>query len=504
MKKLVSVLLVLVITHGVSAQVPEIPAQTYTLDTTNVPLTNIRHTGIPLNLGDDLTRTVELPFEFKFFGNTYNSATISQNGFLSFNDNGSGCCNGLSLPNLSYKNSIFALWTNLNDSLHVSNPFTESFSDKFIVGWYNIREYGSTTHSFDTEITLFSNYNFSINYSNFTGSPTLSHNVTSGYQGSTTDQSYLIYHGNSPKSVLLNHTYTFKSFIPTSQSETGNCDICIISPKTTTTAQNNRSTNIQSEINSNLLNDEQIEPITDTTESMLKDDTLVTSTELKNLLENTLTTSSLYTVTTTKQHDNGIVQNDSISTDSNDVTAIADNDVTTQESLSDLSQHTIANEQNLEILNLLETNKQSSQLITNEDNKQFEDMLIASNYDPNNPIFMTSPSVINLELLGVIKKQEEKSDAEKTSEQQVIANKEEQDNINSNYMELDQSGILGAISNDTNILVYNKAMIPDTNVWYKSEEIYKNVTYKDNSRSLYFLEKGSTDTYNKMIQDQYK
>jgi hypothetical protein len=40
--------------------------------------------------------------------------------------------------------------------------------------------------------------------------------------------------------------------------------------------------------------------------------------------------------------------------------------------------------------------------------------------------------------------------------------------------------------------------------FYQPKEIYKNVVIKDNVRTMYFIEKGNTDTYNKMIEAQYK
>ncbi len=40
--------------------------------------------------------------------------------------------------------------------------------------------------------------------------------------------------------------------------------------------------------------------------------------------------------------------------------------------------------------------------------------------------------------------------------------------------------------------------------FYEPKEIYKNVVIKDNVRTMYFIEKGNTDTYNKMIEAQYK
>lgn len=119
--------------------------------------------------------------------------------------------------------------------------------------------------------------------------------------------------------------------------------------------------------------------------------------------------------------------------------------------------------------------------------------------------FNIAPNMANLEVTGVLsQKQEEKSDAELRAEQVVAANKDEQDKINSNYMEADQSGIVAAIGADTDVTSYRTAMLRDNNVWYKPEDIYKNIVIKDNVRGSYFLEKGNTDTYKQMVEEQYK
>ena len=119
--------------------------------------------------------------------------------------------------------------------------------------------------------------------------------------------------------------------------------------------------------------------------------------------------------------------------------------------------------------------------------------------------FNLAPNVTNLEVAGVLGgKQEEKSDAEKRADEVVAANAKEQEEINKNYMDADQSGIVAAMSGDTDVSAYRTAMIRDNNIWYKPEDIYKNIVYKDNVRGSYFLEKGNTDTYKKMIEEQYK
>ena len=71
-------------------------------------------------------------------------------------------------------------------------------------------------------------------------------------------------------------------------------------------------------------------------------------------------------------------------------------------------------------------------------------------------------------------------------------------------MDADQSGLIGAIAGDTDVTAYRTSNIPDLSSWYKPEDIYKNVKYNDNKRGMYFLEKGNTDTYKKMVEEQYK
>ena len=116
--------------------------------------------------------------------------------------------------------------------------------------------------------------------------------------------------------------------------------------------------------------------------------------------------------------------------------------------------------------------------------------------------FNQPPSMMNLEILGVLKPIE-KSDAEVRAEQVVAANKEQQDAINANYMDADQSGIVSAIAVDADVSSYLSQRLTDV-PFYKPEDIYKNVVYKDNVRGSYFLEKGNTDTYKKMVEEQYK
>ena len=135
-----------------------------------------------------------------------------------------------------------------------------------------------------------------------------------------------------------------------------------------------------------------------------------------------------------------------------------------------------------------------------------EDEKVTIQNDPNLAnAFNVVPNTTNLEILGVLgNNKDEKSDAEKRADEVVAANSKEQEEINKNYMDADQSGIVAAMSGDTDVSSYRSAMLNDNNIWYKPEDIYKNVVYKDNVRGAYFLEKGNSDTYKKMVEEQYK
>ena len=158
-----------------------------------------------------------------------------------------------------------------------------------------------------------------------------------------------------------------------------------------------------------------------------------------------------------------------------------------------------------ETLAILDVIRASAEPTFDDDTKQFEEVNVANNFDPNQAAaFGSLPSAMNLEILGVIKVPEEKSDAEKAADKVVAANQEQMAEINKNYMEADQSGIIGAMGADTDVNSYRTAMIADAAQWYKDKDIYKGVIIKDNVRGSYFLEKGNTDTFKKMVDEQYK
>ena len=188
-----------------------------------------------------------------------------------------------------------------------------------------------------------------------------------------------------------------------------------------------------------------------------------------------------------------------VNVETTEQTFIVDEKVEQNNQLSDNSETELEFLQTI-VASQSEQKKEDDSMTFNED----ERLTLQSDINLSNA-FNIVPNVNNLEQAGIItNKVEEKSDAEKRAEQIVAANAKEQEEINNNYMDADQSGILGAMTVDTDVSSYRSAMLNDNSLWYKPEDIYKNITYKDNVRNMYFLEKGNTDTYKQMVEEQYK
>jgi subtilisin family serine protease len=124
--------------------------------------------------GDDGSQKVELPFQFTFYGKTYNQAWISLNGFLTFFEAGSSYLWNECIPVPWVPNAaIYAFW----DDMFVSSwdfPPGEVRTDtlgtmpnrQFVVEWRNLRRLGYWDQVFDVEIVLNENGHILTQYRN--------------------------------------------------------------------------------------------------------------------------------------------------------------------------------------------------------------------------------------------------------------------------------------------------------------------------------------------------
>ena len=150
-------------------------------------------TMTPLNGGDDSTRLVQLGFPFEYYGQTYTSAWVSTNGFVSFQGPAHLCCNGIPLEQ-AQRNTIYGYWTDL---ISGGNPYYRTDSTSAIFGWYNTYEFG--TQNLNTfEIGLFSDGKIQFNFGTLGNT---FHTVSSGITGPTSSDNVSLFYGQNVQNL---------------------------------------------------------------------------------------------------------------------------------------------------------------------------------------------------------------------------------------------------------------------------------------------------------------
>ena len=142
-----------------------------------------------LNGGDDSTRLVQLGFPFQYYGQTFTTAWVSSNGFVSFQGPDHLCCDGQPMAQ-AQRNTIYAYWTDLIGN---PNPYYRVSDGSALFGWYNTYEYG-TRNSNTFEISLFSSGNIQINYGAVANSD---HTVAAGLTGPTSADNLQLFYGTN-------------------------------------------------------------------------------------------------------------------------------------------------------------------------------------------------------------------------------------------------------------------------------------------------------------------
>jgi hypothetical protein len=107
--------------------------------------------------GDDATKTVTLPFTFRFAGTNYTSIVISSNGNVHFGTASSAYTN-VAIPSTAAPNAmIAAFWDDLNPSAGGAVYTTVSGTSPnriFVIEWRNVPRYGAGTNGLTFEIQL--------------------------------------------------------------------------------------------------------------------------------------------------------------------------------------------------------------------------------------------------------------------------------------------------------------------------------------------------------------
>ena len=160
---------------------------------------------------------IDMNFDFKFYGETYNQLIINPNGWVGFGEDNSVWSNG-PLPNSSGpQNAVFGFWDDLNPVN--SNPtcsntpegyvYYKGYEDKQVIWFNNIVRCGSNSDyaaNLDFQIVLHKNQRIDINYRDMEGYLT---SGTIGIQNSNaTDAIEVVYNSTYVQNEL---TLTFKS-----------------------------------------------------------------------------------------------------------------------------------------------------------------------------------------------------------------------------------------------------------------------------------------------------
>ena len=149
-------------------------------------------------VGDDqLSTTINIPFNFTFYGQTFNSARMATNGCVHFglgtgNINYNNYCGDYTPDELStkaYTYSMLPFWTDL---IRDNDSRMKSYGDssKMIFGWYDMREFNrDSDNSF--EVILWPNNTFEYRYDEL---DIINHDVMIGEVGSGSSQIYQYYY----------------------------------------------------------------------------------------------------------------------------------------------------------------------------------------------------------------------------------------------------------------------------------------------------------------------
>ena len=172
-------------------------------------------TGTALNLGDDQSVSVDLPFTFNYFGTDYDDAWVSSNGFLSFSTSSNLCCNAYEIDSSNTpRNTLFGLWgdpdTRYGETL-TGNPYTMTTTgtggvSAFVTGWYGVPEY-STQNYFTFQIVLNADNSFEFRYGDVDTYQSTDYQFArerfwlSGYTGPTSTDNELFLYGHDMSSL---------------------------------------------------------------------------------------------------------------------------------------------------------------------------------------------------------------------------------------------------------------------------------------------------------------
>jgi subtilisin family serine protease len=131
---------------------------------------DISEIGTVLNLGDDASQEINLPFNFPFYGENFDKIKVVSNGFLAFGNLSSGHFNNQPIPTSENPNGLIApFWDDLNPAAGGTIHILKNDSAKVVVQFTNVLTYGdNSAKTFQT--ILYPNGDIRYNYLTMEGS----------------------------------------------------------------------------------------------------------------------------------------------------------------------------------------------------------------------------------------------------------------------------------------------------------------------------------------------
>ena len=152
------------------------------------------------------TADIELPFDFSFFGETYDYVKVNANGWIGWGTANSTVWNNTEIPSINApRPAIFSFWDDLNPMNNNANAtaggdiYFHTNPDRAVIWYHNVVRWlpgGNTDYwgLFDFQIVLFADGSFGVNYSEMDG---ITNSATIGFQnGSGTEGTEVAYDYN--------------------------------------------------------------------------------------------------------------------------------------------------------------------------------------------------------------------------------------------------------------------------------------------------------------------
>lgn len=183
----------------------------------SIPFAPVAPGGTALALSDDQVSTgIPIGFSFTFFCNTYTTAYVSSNGFITFNAaSGSGCCGGQVVPDVLDPNDLIAAcWDDLyppgaGSILHQTLGVAPN--RRFVVSYVGIPYCCGTTPAVSSQIILHETSNI---IEIHTASVNAASPATQGIENSTGTVAFVVPGRNSTTWSATNEGYRFTPVPP--------------------------------------------------------------------------------------------------------------------------------------------------------------------------------------------------------------------------------------------------------------------------------------------------